>query len=139
MRRKKRYGVYSNHTIKRCFCFRGYCDKCKGTCKTLIPGDIDPAYNWHFGKDMSVRTSFNKIHHNGFGSLYPGRKFVMYEKNHGFKYRYLKYEAYLRLQERKKTKRENLKSEMMEIMIQERIEYDVKRKENFFEAHLSSN
>lgn len=129
MRRKKRFGVYSNHTIKRCYCFIGYCDRCKGVCKTLIPGDIDPTYNWHFGKDMSVRSSFNKIHHNGFGSLYPGKKFVMFEKNHNFKYRHKRYETYKWLQERKRNKKEETEAEIIEAIMLQSIEKICKKKE----------
>ncbi|OMJ82174.1 hypothetical protein SteCoe_17193 [Stentor coeruleus] len=139
MRRKKRYGVYSNHTIKRCHCLSGYCRQCKGVCKTMIPGEIDPIYNWHSVKEYYASSGRPQVHRYGFGSLYPGRKFVMYEKNHGFKYRRLKYEAYLRLQERKKAKRENLKSEMMEVIMHESIKNDIKRREEFFfEADMLS-
>ncbi len=97
MRRKKRYGVYSNRTIKKCFCNIN-CRQCKGACKTYFPNQCDPDTNWH----GYFEPSRNKLHQKGTGSLMPGRKFVQYDKNHSKTYRYLRdmYEKYKRLHKR---------------------------------------
>lgn len=98
----------------------------------MIPGEIDPIYNWHLIKEYSVSSGRPRVHKYGFGSLYPGRKFVMFEMNHYFTYRSMRDETYLWLQKRKRSKKEDTKSEMMEFMMQERIEKDIQRREKLF-------
>jgi hypothetical protein len=83
MRRKKRFGVYSNNSIKRCFC-NNSCGLCKGICKSYYPNHCDHETNWHGYFEPSRR----KLNQEGFGSLMPGKKFAQYDRMHTFTYRY---------------------------------------------------
>lgn len=83
MRRKKRYGVYSNKTIRRCGCSHEICDICKSVCKVCYDkAVVDPksvAEN-----HPKMRSKKIKLHKIGVGSLLPGKKFAYYnEFRHG--------------------------------------------------------
>jgi hypothetical protein len=107
MRRKKRFGVYSNKTIKRCAC-HFMCKVCKGLCKNDYIAEIDPQSNWHFANSMPIKRT-SQI---GVGSLLPGRKFVIYDKKHSFKYSYLVKEEMLMRTRRKRDKKEDIFDEI---------------------------
>ena len=96
MRRKRKHGVYTNRSIKK-FISYSFCKVCKSVCKSGFPKLIDPSTNWHH-YDNPNRKSLSYF---GFGSLLPGKKFVEYDKNQGFKYRYLRNEIFRKEQIRK--------------------------------------
>ena len=79
MRRKKKFGVYTNATIKNCSCDY-FCRECKSLCKAVYKGKVD--------LDSVTHTSSNstrKMHQFGYGSLMPGKKFVIFDKKHHFR------------------------------------------------------
>lgn len=96
MRRKKRFGVYSNASIKRCAC-NYYCSKCKSLCKYFIYDNIDGDIDSH----QEMLNSKKNIHRYGFGSLDPGKKFVIYCIMHSFTYRYMRDQIALKKSRRK--------------------------------------
>ena len=101
MRRKKRFGVYSNGTIKRCFCNHNYCKECKGPCKAgFRNAKVDPDSNPHDGI-----LSLYAIQSAGKGSLLPGKRFCIYDRMKDFKYALKRKMS----EERKREKRRNLK------------------------------
>ena len=73
MRRKRRYGVYTNKTLKKCPCCVYYCASCKGKCKFEVIGyeNLDDASIDH-RKVMKQKP----LHKFGVGSLERGRSFV---------------------------------------------------------------
>lgn len=82
MRRKKKFGVYSNGKINRCFCGAQYCKVCKGLCKSqYLNAKVDPESNWHLDDGRYL-----KFQSYGKGSLMPGRKFSIFCKFHNFTY-----------------------------------------------------
>ena len=76
MRRKKKLGVRSNHTIKQTPNTQ-YCSSCKGICKSNFEKFCDESTNWHQYNEPS-----KKLWQYGFGSLMPGKKFVIYDRMH---------------------------------------------------------
>ena len=96
MRRKGKHGVYTNRSIKKSLSY-SYCGLCKSVCKSKFPNLIDPSTNWHHYDSQSNKS----IAYFGFGSLYPGKKFIEYDKKKDFKYRYLRDEIFQRKQNRK--------------------------------------
>ena len=85
MRRKKRFNVYSNATIKRCFCSINFCVICKGLCKSLSNSEYTKGYlapNHPEAGELSKLYSYRKIkknlHHFGHGSLNPKKKFALF-------------------------------------------------------------
>lgn len=87
MRRKQKYGVYSNKTIKKCQCFR-FCGTCRGFCKEEFEKHCEIN---SVGHDLFYQGR-RKLHYFGVGSLMPGKKFIPYEKNHSFTWRSLRIE-----------------------------------------------
>lgn len=78
MRRKGKYGVETNHTIRRCFCYYSYCQACKSVCKISNACKTDPeSLSQNHLKKGSKKV---KIYQIGFGSLLPGKKFVFFDK-----------------------------------------------------------
>ena len=109
MRRKKRFGVPSNGTIKRCACSSGWCGVCKGVCKVgYRNARVDPKSEYHGYPDYG-RTRLNQV---GKGSLMPGKKFVYFDKH--FKYAYLRDE---------RAKQEAFRERELKTIAKEEIEY----------------
>jgi hypothetical protein len=73
MRRKKRFGVYSNTTLKRCPCCVKFCVICKGKCKAEV---LEYTKGEDFPENHPIVYKKKRITHFGRGSLKPGRKFV---------------------------------------------------------------
>lgn len=79
MRRKKRYNVYSNATIKRCPCCTYDCVLCKGPCKLEYMTQVDPksiSEKHCCGSDSNKK----RFHKDCTGSLMPGQSSVCYSK-----------------------------------------------------------
>lgn len=79
MRRKCKFRVYTNKTIRRSFTNSGICQNCKSVCKVdhcNFYTDPNSIADNHPGMN---RTKKN-LHKFGFGSLMPGRKFVYYDR-----------------------------------------------------------
>ena len=80
MRRKRKYGVYTNKTLKFCFDCIDFCKTCKGKCKLEVIGyeNHNDAPTSH--PDAKKRKPLYKF---GVGSLERGRNFVFkIHKNH---------------------------------------------------------
>ena len=113
MRRKKRFNVYTNATVKRCCCSNGFCVICKGFCKAYCKIDDEFIASNHpatgdFNAYCKIKT---KLHHFGNGSLYPGKKFIFFDRKN-------KHSHYLK--DRRTLERE--RSKCMKNDLQERLD-----------------
>ena len=80
MRRKRRYGVYTNKTLKFCSNCIDFCQTCKGKCKLEVIGYENSADAPISHPEVSKKKPLYKF---GVGSLERGRKFVFkLYKNH---------------------------------------------------------
>ena len=86
MRRKKKYNIYTNATIKRSSSSGYYCTACKGVCKIVYDAEIDE--NSISQNHLGYSGTKKKLHLIGEGSLMPGKKFVVFSKKYHRKRRY---------------------------------------------------
>ena len=85
MRRKKRFNVHSNATIKRASHTYYFCFQCKGICKGYAKL-TDELMNCIAANHLRVgdlpysNRNRTKLHHLGNGSLLPGKKFIFFDR-----------------------------------------------------------
>jgi hypothetical protein len=87
MRRKIKCNIYTNATVKknsrkRFFNLSYYCVSCKGPCKVdyinkADPDTINPNHPGYCAGYSGLSYSKPKLHQIGFGSIAPGKKFVI--------------------------------------------------------------
>lgn len=75
MRRKKKFGVYSNKNIKKCPYGSDICQVCKSVCKVFYDKAIVDPKSIAKNHPIDDKSKY-KIYHIGIGSLLPRRKFV---------------------------------------------------------------
>ena len=81
MRRKMKFGIYTNATIKRCYCDY-FCVRCKGLCKAVYKSkQIFDSFT-HTASPSDIRNRNCKFHQFGFGSLMPGKKCIIFDKKY---------------------------------------------------------
>ena len=74
MRRKRRFGVYTNQTVKKgCNACHFFCQQCKGPCKMEYYGEIDEN---SIAINHVIKSKQRKLHQIGFGSIMPGKVFI---------------------------------------------------------------
>ena len=83
MRRKLKYGIYTNRTMKKLH-YDLYCSVC-------LEDIHKHCYLTTFGQEFFCDCN-HKIHQYGAGSLLPGKKFVQFNKLHSKKYREIRNE-----------------------------------------------
>jgi hypothetical protein len=76
MRREQKLGVYTNKSVKSCYS-DSYCAVCKSVCKWYCKDRFDD-----HPLDHTPWDSKQKLHQLGFGSLMPGKKFVVFNKRY---------------------------------------------------------
>lgn len=99
MRRKKRFGIYTGQTVKRCRiqgCCRDklYCNTCKGVCRKVHNDYNEYALQYEYDEVggntryhtidntfccFSNKNRTHKIHQHGVGSLDSRNKFITYD------------------------------------------------------------
>lgn len=129
MRRKVKYGIYTNRTVRRCIGCSSYCQNCKSECKVIYDCQTDPASiaDNHYGYSRKKL----KLHQYGTGLILPRRKFVQFNyRNHRRDDTFSPYSP-RRVHKRKLEPFIELKSWLEEISQQEFLRQRIKKSSNF--------
>lgn len=129
MRRKVKHGIYTNRTVRRCFCCSSYCQNCKSECKVIHNCQKDPTSiaDNHYGYSSKKL----KLHQYGTGSILPRRKFVQYNYRSHRRDNTFSPHSPGRVQRRKLEPYIELKDWLEEIFQQEVLKQNIQKKSNF--------